>query len=129
MHQPAGSNSMRDAVAISHHPQRRASAELLYRVREIITNKTLHRPGPHPVVFVGHDDLHTLGGAFGATVVVANVLGVGDGFAIQGGIRAFVDIQGMAVDRSGLATNGNNCGRRRRTSAHDPGQLGICPAR
>jgi len=49
----------------------------------------------------------TLGGAFGATVAVANVLGVGDGFAIQGGIRAFVDIQGMAVDRSGLSTNNN----------------------
>jgi hypothetical protein len=49
----------------------------------------------------------TLGGAFGAPVAVANILGVGDGFAIQGGIRAFVDIQGMAVDRSGLSTNGN----------------------
>jgi hypothetical protein len=49
----------------------------------------------------------SLGGTFGAAVPVANVRGVGDGFAVQGGIRAFVDIQGMAVDRTGLATNGN----------------------
>ncbi len=49
----------------------------------------------------------SLGAAFGGTVAVANLLGVGDGFSIQGGIRSFVDIQGMAVDRSGLSTNGN----------------------
>ena len=49
----------------------------------------------------------TLGAAFGAPIAVANVLGVGDGFSIQGGIRAFLDIQGIAVDRSGLSTNGN----------------------
>jgi hypothetical protein len=49
----------------------------------------------------------TLGGAFGALVPVANVIGVGDGTVIQGGIRAFIDIQGMAIDRSGLSTNGN----------------------
>lgn len=49
----------------------------------------------------------SLGAAFGAPVAVANVLGVGDGFAVQGGIRAFIDIQGMAVDRSGLSTDGN----------------------
>jgi hypothetical protein len=49
----------------------------------------------------------TLGGAFGAAVPVANLSGVGDGFAIQGGIRSFIDIQGMAIDRSGLPTNGN----------------------
>jgi hypothetical protein len=49
----------------------------------------------------------SLGAPFGATVAVANVLGVGDGFALQGGIRALLDLQGMAVDRSGLSTNGN----------------------
>ena len=49
----------------------------------------------------------SLGAAFGAAVPVANIVGVGDGFAVQGGIRAFLDIQGMAVDRSGLSTNGN----------------------
>lgn len=49
----------------------------------------------------------SLGAAFGAPVPVANIRGVGDGFAVQGGIRAFVDIQGMAIDRSGLSTDGN----------------------
>jgi hypothetical protein len=49
----------------------------------------------------------SLGAAFGAPIAVVNVLGVGDGFAVQGGIRAFIDIQGMAIDRSGLSTNGN----------------------
>ena len=49
----------------------------------------------------------SLGAAFGSVVTAANVTPVGDGFAVQGGIRAFLDIQGMAVDRSGGATNGN----------------------
>ena len=49
----------------------------------------------------------SLGAAFGAIMPVADVIGVGDGSAVQGGIRAFLDIQGMAVDRSGLSTDGN----------------------
>ena len=48
-----------------------------------------------------------LGAPFGATVAVANVTFVGNGFALQGGFRAFIDLQGMAVDHSGLTTNGN----------------------
>ena len=49
----------------------------------------------------------SLGAPFVATVAVANILGVGDGFTLQGGFRARLDLQGMAVDRSGLSTNGN----------------------
>jgi hypothetical protein len=49
----------------------------------------------------------SLGAPFGAIMPVADVIGVGDGSAVQGGIRAFLDIQGMAVDRSGLSTDGN----------------------
>lgn len=48
-----------------------------------------------------------LGSAFGPLVPVASVTGIGDGFEIQGGFRAFIDIQGMAVDRSKAATAGN----------------------
>jgi|SRR5579864_186509 len=48
-----------------------------------------------------------LGAAFGATVAVANVTFVGDGFALQGGFRAFIDLQGMAIDHSNLTTKGN----------------------
>lgn len=48
-----------------------------------------------------------LGSAFGPLVPVASVTGIGDGFEIQGGLRSFIDIQGMAVDRSKAATGGN----------------------
>lgn len=48
-----------------------------------------------------------LGSAFGPLVPVASVTGIGDGFEIQGGFRSFIDIQGMAVDRSKAATGGN----------------------
>jgi hypothetical protein len=48
-----------------------------------------------------------LGAAFGATVAVANITSVGDGFALQGGFRAFIDLQGMAIDHSNLTTKGN----------------------
>lgn len=48
-----------------------------------------------------------LGGAFGPIVMVANINGVGDGFQLQGGFRAFIDLQGMAVDRSKTASKGS----------------------
>ena len=48
-----------------------------------------------------------LGGAFGPLVPVAALTGIGDGFEIEGGFRAFIDLQGMAVDRSKTATGGN----------------------
>lgn len=46
------------------------------------------------------------GSAFGGVGLVANITGVGDGFAIQGGIRTFLDIQTMAVDHSSAPTKG-----------------------
>jgi hypothetical protein len=49
----------------------------------------------------------SLGGTFGGLVTVATVNGVGDSFELQGGFRAFLDLQGMAVDSSGKSTNGN----------------------
>jgi len=49
----------------------------------------------------------SLGGLFGAAVKVADVVGVGGGTLLQGGFRALIDLQGMAVDRSGLSTNGS----------------------
>ena len=49
----------------------------------------------------------SLGSAFGSEVKVADVTGVGDGKLLQGGFRAFIDLQGMAVDRSAHPTNGN----------------------
>lgn len=49
----------------------------------------------------------SLGTAFSSAVKVADVSGVGDGSLLQGGFRAFIDLQGLAVDRSGLTTNGN----------------------
>jgi hypothetical protein len=42
----------------------------------------------------------SLGAPFGPTVAVQNVTAVGDGFALQGGFRAFLDIGTMAVDHS-----------------------------
>ena len=48
----------------------------------------------------------SLGSAFGPKVLVASVVQVGNGFELQGGFRAFIDLQGLVVDRSGLQTNG-----------------------
>jgi hypothetical protein len=41
-----------------------------------------------------------LGAGFGATVTVAPLAGVGDGFALQGLFRSGPDLQGLAVDRT-----------------------------
>jgi hypothetical protein len=51
-------------------------------------------------------DSAAFGSPFGPVTLVGNIMGVGDGFAIQGGIRTFLDIQGMAVDHSPGATKG-----------------------
>jgi len=48
-----------------------------------------------------------LGKPFGPLSLVANVIGVGDGFELQGGFRSAADLQGMAVDRSGTPSRGN----------------------
>jgi len=48
----------------------------------------------------------SLGTAFGPKVLVTGLLQVGDGFELQGGFRASIDLQGLVVDRSGLPTNG-----------------------
>jgi len=47
------------------------------------------------------------GAAFPAVKQVANISGVGDGFALQGGFRTFLDIQQIAVDNSAASTKGN----------------------
>src|ERR1700687_5105277 len=48
------------------------------------------------------------GATFGAAAMVAgDVIGVGDGSELQGNFRAFIDLQGLAVDRS----TGPNRGR------------------
>jgi hypothetical protein len=49
----------------------------------------------------------THGASFNSTVKIDNVACVGDCFALEGGFRAFIDLQGLAVDRSGTSTNGN----------------------
>jgi hypothetical protein len=47
------------------------------------------------------------GGSFASAAVVAgDVVGVGDGSALQGDFRAFLDLQGLAVDRSMGANRG-----------------------
>ncbi len=67
------------------------------------------------------------GSSFGAPVVVQPVTPVGDSFVLQGNFRAFLDFQGLAVDRSAGPNTGNvyitwHDGRNR--SAFDP--FGFC---
>lgn len=47
------------------------------------------------------------GKTFSDKVEVSSVIPVGDSFLLQGGFRANFDLQGLAVDTSGTATNGN----------------------
>ncbi len=47
------------------------------------------------------------GKTFSTKVEVSSVIPVGDSFLLQGGFRANFDLQGLAVDTSGTATNGN----------------------
>jgi hypothetical protein len=47
------------------------------------------------------------GASFNSSVKIDNVTCVGDCFALEGGFRAFLDLQGLAVDKSGTRTNGN----------------------
>jgi hypothetical protein len=47
------------------------------------------------------------GASFAGTVVPTSVVPAGDGFALAGNFRNFLDLQGLAIDRSGTATNGN----------------------
>jgi hypothetical protein len=61
-------------------------------------------PGGRQILFT---QAPWLGGTFGSLAVVANVTGVGDGFQLQGGFRAFIDLQGMAVDHSKKSSKGN----------------------
>lgn len=61
-------------------------------------------PGGRQILFT---QAPSLGGTFGLLQPVAGVIGVGDGFALQGGFRTFLDLQGMAVDRSGTSSKGN----------------------
>jgi hypothetical protein len=68
-----------------------------------------------------------LGDSFGDPTVVSPVTAVGDGFALQGLFRAFLDLQGLAVDRSSGPHRGSvyvawHDGRNR--SKVDP--LGFC---
>jgi hypothetical protein len=64
--------------------------------------------GGREILFTQASSLaNAIAGNFGPFSPVASLLGVGDSFELQGGFRAFIDLQGMAVDRSGTATNGN----------------------
>jgi hypothetical protein len=47
------------------------------------------------------------GASFNSPVKIDNVTCVGDCFALEGGFRTFLDLQGLAVDKSGTSTNGN----------------------
>jgi hypothetical protein len=47
-----------------------------------------------------------LGASFGAVIPVTPVTAIGDDFALQGGFRAFLDLQGLAVDQSSGARRG-----------------------
>jgi hypothetical protein len=47
-----------------------------------------------------------LGATFGAGTAVTPVTGIGDGFELQGLFRAFLDLQGLAVDKSTGARRG-----------------------
>jgi hypothetical protein len=71
---------------------------------EFLSNGT--SPGGREIFFT---QAPALGKTFGALVPVtpAGVIGVGDGFELQGGFRAFIDLQGMTIDRSGTSTNGD----------------------
>ena len=70
------------------------------------------------------------GSSFGPSRMVSAVVPVGDGFLLQGAFRAFIDLQGLAVDRS----NGPNRGTVH-ISWHDgrnrskPDPFGFCDAR
>lgn len=46
------------------------------------------------------------GSTFGQKMKVSQVTHVGDSFSLQGNFRAFIDLQGLAVDSSGQATTG-----------------------
>jgi hypothetical protein len=46
------------------------------------------------------------GASFGSPQGVTSVTPIGDGFALQGQFRAFLDLQGLAVDRSSAASRG-----------------------
>jgi hypothetical protein len=47
-----------------------------------------------------------LGAGFGGVSPVTTVTAIGDDFALQGGFRAFLDLQGLAVDQSSGARQG-----------------------
>ena len=47
------------------------------------------------------------GVTFGSAIKVTDVTAVGDSFELQGLFRAFLDLQGLAVDRSGGASDGD----------------------
>jgi hypothetical protein len=47
------------------------------------------------------------GATFAAFTKVADVFPSGDGFALRGGFRAFLDNQGLAIDRSATASRGH----------------------
>ncbi len=68
---------------------------------EFFANGTL--PGGREILFT---QAPALGQAFGPIQPVTAVTGVGDGFELQGGFRTFIDLQGMAVDRSGTSSKG-----------------------
>jgi hypothetical protein len=68
-----------------------------------------------------------LGTAFGQTQLVTPVTPIGDGFALQGNFRTFLDLQGLAVDRTRGARPGSvyltfHDGRNRQ----QPDPLGNC---
>jgi hypothetical protein len=47
------------------------------------------------------------GTSFGTTTTITSVTPVGDSFELQGDFRAFLDLQGLVVDRSSGASRGN----------------------
>lgn len=47
-----------------------------------------------------------LGASFAAASVIDSVTPIGDGFLVQGGFRAFLDLQGLAVDESTKPSTG-----------------------
>jgi hypothetical protein len=68
-----------------------------------------------------------LGATFGPTQPVAPVTPIGDGFALQGQFRAFLDLQGLAVDRGSGSRQGTVYLTFQDGSARQkPDPLGLC---
>lgn len=68
-----------------------------------------------------------LGAGFGATVPVTPVTSIGDSFGLQGNFRAFLDLQGLAVDQTSGSRQGTVYLTFQDGSARQkPDPLGLC---